>query len=308
MISNEGRKIPIIIDTDPGVDDSFCLAMGAAWPEVFDLKGVTTIGGNNTTAVTTRNALALLQLYHRTDVPVAAGADSYLEEPFGEPGAKFHGANGLAEQIIPEPERKPEPIAACDFIYETAKKCGGELVLVTVGPETNLALAFNKYPDLKTMIKKIVVMGGSLTRGNVTPYAEANIGHDVPAAAVVFTTGIPIDMVGLNVTLRSPVAAERLDEYAPECRAEVKEFMKALIRFRNGEAMHDAVAISTLLDDNTVEWQRGMVRIHTENDEFRGKTEFTPDPNGNMRVAVEPGLAVYEKLFCETANKFTEAQ
>ena len=92
------KRIPIIVDTDPGVDDFFCLAIAAAYDELFDLRAVTTIGGNNTTDVTTRNALDILKLFHREDVPVARGADSYLKEPFGEPVAKFHGENGIGKE------------------------------------------------------------------------------------------------------------------------------------------------------------------------------------------------------------------
>ncbi|MBO7697962.1 MAG: nucleoside hydrolase, partial [Erysipelotrichaceae bacterium] len=205
------KKIPIIIDTDPGVDDFFCMAIGCGFRDLFDLRAITTIGGNNLTYVTTANALDILKLFKREDVPVARGADSYLAEPFGEPVAKFHGANGLGDVVIDRSDRKPHPLPACDVIYEQAKQCNGELVLVTVGPETNLALAFNKYPDLKHMIKKIVVMGGTLTSGNISPYAEANIGHDAKAARIVFETGIPVDMIGLNVTRKAPLRKNIFD-------------------------------------------------------------------------------------------------
>jgi len=94
------KTIPIIIDTDPGVDDFFCIGIGCAFRELFDLRAITTIGGNNSTDVTTRNALDILKLFRRQDVPVAKGADSFLYEPFGEPVVRFHGTNGLGGQTV----------------------------------------------------------------------------------------------------------------------------------------------------------------------------------------------------------------
>ncbi|MDO4494000.1 MAG: nucleoside hydrolase [Clostridia bacterium] len=303
------HRIPVLIDTDPGVDDAFCLGFGAAYADELDLKGVTAMGGNNYTSVTTRNALALLQFYHRTDVPVAPGATAYLTEEFGTPVAKFHGANGLGNQEIPDPVRKPEPMEGCDFIYKVAKECGGKLVIVTVCPETNLAKAFRKYPDLPGMIEKIVVMGGSTTTGNITPYAEANIRHDVPAADVVFNAGVPIDMIGLNLTRQCVVPDTRLRELATECRPELLDFLCALIRFRNGETMHDAVAIATLIDETVTTWERGTVKINTDPaDERYGETVFTPDPNGTVRVGMQADYAKYEAMFAGMANRMNAAR
>ena len=174
------ERIPIVIDTDPGIDDFFCLALACAYSDRLDLRAVTTMGGNNHTDVTTQNALNILSLF-RTDVPVARGADRYLEAEFGAPAAKCHGVNGVGNLVLPQSDRTPDDLPAWDKLYEIAKAAQGELVLVTVAPLTNIALALQKHPDLPHWIKKIVMMGGSIGRGNITPYVEANAGHD-PAA------------------------------------------------------------------------------------------------------------------------------
>lgn len=198
------ERIPIVIDTDPGIDDFFCLALACAYSDRLDLRAVTTMGGNNHTDVTTQNALNILSLF-RTDVPVARGADRYLEAEFGAPAAKCHGSNGVGDLILPQSDRTPDALPAWDKLYEIAKAAQGELVLVTVAPLTNIALALQKHPDLPHWIKKIVMMGGSIGRGNITPYVEANAGHDPAATKLVFESGIPIDMVGLSITLGCPI-------------------------------------------------------------------------------------------------------
>lgn len=250
------ERIPIVIDTDPGIDDFFCLALACAYSDRLDLRAVTTMGGNNHTDVTTQNALNILSLF-RTDVPVARGADRYLEAEFGAPAAKCHGSNGVGDLILPQSDRTPDDLPAWDELYEIAKAAQGELVLVTVAPLTNIALALQKHPDLPHWIKKIVMMGGSIGRGNITPYVEANAGHDPAATKLVFESGIPIDMVGLSITLGCPIRPDVFERYIPAQRGGFREIMEALIRFRSGEAMHDAVAISTLLDDRLMTWQTG---------------------------------------------------
>ena len=182
---------------------TFCLALACAYSDRLDLRAVTTMGGNNHTDVTTQNALNILSLF-RTDVPVARGADRYLEAEFGAPAAKCHGSNGVGNLVLPQSCRTPDALPAWDKLYEIAKAAQGELVLVTVAPLTNIALALQKHPDLPHWIKKIVMMGGSIGRGNITPYVEANAGHDPAATKLVFESGIPIDMVGLSITLGCP--------------------------------------------------------------------------------------------------------
>ena len=301
------KRIPIIIDTDPGVDDFFCIAIGCAFSELFNLRAITTIGGNNLTDVTTRNALDILKLLHREDVPVARGADSYLTRDFDEPVARFHGANGLGNVEIPHSDRLIDPLPAWDKIYEQAKLFPGKLIIVTVGPETNLALAFNRYPDLKKLIAKIVVMGGSLDKGNVTEYGEANIWHDAEAAKIVFASGVPIDMVGLNVTRTAPLKQSIFEGINDPVREDVKDVIRKLIDFRNGEAMHDAIAISSLVSDDVMIWKDAYTYVVDGDVYNRGQTVAAYDAEKkNSRVAVGIHLDAYYQIMKDMISSYSE--
>ena len=289
------KKIPIIIDTDPGIDDFFCLALGLSYDNVFDLKAVTTMGGNNYTEVTTANAIDIVSLFKK-EVPVAMGAKSYLKEEFEEPVWQHHGHNGLADADIPHCEKSADPLPAWDKIAEVAKDYPGELVLVTVAPLTNIALAIEKHPELKQEIKKIVMMGGSTEAGNITPYAEANIGHDAWAADIVFSSGIPIDMVGLNVTLKCPLPREIFDPISKDLDPLIRQTMQTMIDFRKGEPMHDAVAIASLIDEDVLEFLPADVTVETENEERRGQTVAKENSGASTRVAVKADLPRYYKV------------
>lgn len=279
------NRIPLVIDTDPGVDDFFCLALACTYDDVFDLKGVCSMGGNHYTDVTTQNALNILSLFRRDDVPVARGADRYLTEPFKEPAAKFHGENGLGNVTIPMSGRRADPLPAWEKLYEIAKACAGGLVLVTVAPLTNVAMALQRHPDLPRYLKKIVTMGGSTTVGNISPYAEANVGHDAPAAKIVFESGVPLDMVGLNVTKTCPIRPDVFTRCSPAPDGPIETVMQQLIAFRNGEAMHDAIAISTLIDEQMAVWDRGSIQVITDDPVHMGQTVLHPSQNGICRAA-----------------------
>ena len=300
------NKIPLLIDTDPGVDDFFCIALACAFPELFDIKAICTIGGNNATDVTTRNALDILKLLRREDIPVARGADRFLKEEFGEPVEQFHGRNGLGNVEIPSSDRPIDPLPAWEKIYQAAKEADGELIVVTVGPETNLALAFQKHPDLSSLLKKIVVMGGTTTNGNVTAYAEANIWHDAPAARIVFASGVPIDMIGLNVTRQVPLKQEIFNGISA-VRSDVKEVMSKLIAFRNQEAMHDSIAFASLLKDDIFTWQKAHTYVIDDFGEYHGQTVVETDGEPlNSRVAIGIDTQTYYQVMQEMISRYTE--
>ena len=290
------KRIPIVIDTDPGVDDFFCLALGCVYDDVFDLRAVCSMGGNHYTDVTTQNALDILALFNKENIPVARGADRYLTEEFDEPVVQFHGKNGLGNIILPKSNQTPDSLAAWDKLYEEAVRAEGELVLVTVAPVTNVAMALEKYPDLPKYLKKIVMMGGSIGKGNITPYAEANVGHDAEAAEKVFTCGVPVDMIGLNVTKICPIVPETFTKYGSKMNQNIRDIFEGLIRFRNGEAMHDAIAIATLLDEGFMQWQKGTVHVELIDEIHKGQTVLHPDSNGIHRVAVEVDTERYNAV------------
>ena len=243
---------------------------------------------------------------------VAAGADRFLTEEFGEPVVSAHGHNGVGEAVLPESDKKPHELKAWDFIYKTAVECKGELVLVTVGPVTNIALAFMKYPDLPGMIKKITCMGGSALEGNMSAYGEANIGHDALAAKIVFNSGVPIDMIGLNVTLICNVGRDIFDKMAVSTRPDVKAVMQQLIDFRHGEPMHDAVAIATLVDDSWVEWKETKLDVEAHSEKAKGWTMMAatriPKDERIHRIAWSRNIDGYYAIFEKMANYYTEEQ
>lgn len=294
------KPLPIIIDTDPGVDDFFCLAFGCVFRDYFDLKLVTSEGGNNATEVTTENALRILSLFGRDDVPVARGSDQFLTAPFGPPVARFHGENGLGDIQLPATAARPLSLRAWDALYATAKNSPEPIVLVTVGPLTNPAIALSVYPDLKNYIRKIVMMGGTTDRGNIGPYTEANMGHDALASRIVFQSGIPIDMIGLNVTRESLIPLSEFDAMqAPENPA-IHSAMRALIAFRKGEALHDPVAIATLLDESIMTWRDAYTEIEFSDVETNGMCHIHYDAAViNSRIAVRLHQQAYQKYFME---------
>lgn len=299
-------QIPIIIDTDPGVDDFFCIALGCAFSDVFNLRAITTIGGNNSTDVTTQNALDILKLFRRSEVPVARGAGRYLCQEFGIPVIKFHGINGLGNAYIDHSDARIDHYKAWDKIYREAVMYDGELVVVAVGPETNLAMAFSKYSQLPSMLKKIVIMGGTLTTGNVSEYAEANIYHDAEAAKIVFESGVPIDMIGLNVTRQAPLTKAILDDIT-DCDPKIKDVMLELIRFRHEEAMHDAIAISSMISDDIITFKDAYTHIIDGNVEKRGMSVAEYDKVPNSRVAVDINVEEYYRIMREMLRRFNFA-
>ena len=299
-------QIPIIIDTDPGVDDFFCIALGCAFSDVFNLRAITTIGGNNSTDVTTQNALDILKLFRRSEVPVARGAGRYLCQEFGVPVIKFHGINGLGNAYIDHSDARIDHYKAWDKIYREAVMYDGELVVVAVGPETNLAMAFSKYPQLPSMLKKIVIMGGTLTTGNISEYAEANIYHDAEAAKIVFESGVPIDMIGLNVTRQAPLTKAILDDIT-DCDPKIKDVMLELIRFRHEEAMHDAIAISSMISDDIITFKDAYTHIIDGNVEKRGMSVAEYDKVPNSRVAVDINVEEYYRIMREMLRRFNFA-
>ncbi len=297
--------IPLILDTDPGVDDFFCFAMVCAFREVFDLKAVTAMGGNNTTSVTSKNAQRILNLFH-CKVPVSYGADSYLTEPFGEPVVSAHGHNGLGEAEIPDPGLPLDPLRAWDKIHEEAEENEG-LQLLTVAPLTNVAMALIRYPDLKRKIFGITMMGGSQLVGNVTPYGEANVTHDVFAAEKVFESGIPITMIGLDITSRCVISLDEFEEMSEGLNPKVRSIMRQLIAFRHGEAMHDAVAAAAMADPGFLKFRNAKARIEMASTLSYGRVwlEDTEEETG-FRYAYEVDVPAYRKIFAKMISSLEE--
>ena len=201
------QPIKIIIDTDPGVDDAVAIFMALAAPEV-EVVGLTTVGGNVPLARTTRNALALLQAAGRSDIPVARGASQPLRGKFTY-APQFHGPGGLSFRL-PEPVVGTVEEGAVQLLSDKLTGQPGEVVMVALGPLTNLARLLWESPTALEQAKNIVVMGGAVnTPGNVTPKAEFNIYSDPAAAEIAFSSGLPVTVVDLAACRQVDISREQ---------------------------------------------------------------------------------------------------
>jgi pyrimidine-specific ribonucleoside hydrolase len=268
----------IIIDCDPGHDDAIALLLALGSPEV-NLLGVTTVSGNQTLEKTTANAIRVLDHVGRTEIPVAAGADGPLVRE-RHVAAEVHGETGLDGPDLPPPSRSPEAAHAIDWIAMTLLAATGPVTLVPTGPLTNIALFLARYPELASRVERIVLMGGAFGEGNVTPGAEFNIWADPEAAHRVFTSGIDLTMVGLDVThqaLLRPADVDRLraSGKAGTLVADLFEFYVGFHRSRygwDGAPVHDAVAMAHVIDAGLLSTEYLAVVVDVGPEPSRGRT------------------------------------
>src|SRR6266540_4585516 len=247
--------ISILLDCDPGHDDAIALLLALASPEL-ELLGVTTVAGNQTLEKTTANAIRVLEFAGRPEIPVAAGADRPLvREPVV--AANVHGETGLDGPDLPPPQASPVEQHAVDFLAEKIREHDGAVTLVPTGPLTNVALLLALHPDARP--ERIVLMGGAIAEGNVTPAAEFNIWADPEAAARVFASGIDVTMVGLDVTHKALFSTAHIGRLAGRAGEMVTELLRFYDRFHrevygfDGSPIHDAVAVAQVMRPNLVE-------------------------------------------------------
>ena len=198
----------IIMDTDPGIDDAAALTMAINDPSI-DLKLVTAVAGNVTVDKTTANALKIIHFFGK-DIPVAAGAEQPLIKPF-EDAARIHGESGMPGYDFGNDYGQPIKKTAVEALHD-AIMAEDEVTLVPTGSYTNIALLFSEYPEVKSHIKRIVAMGGSMSGGNMTSVAEFNVFTDPDAARIMYNSGIPIVMVGLDVTLKALLTKDTIEK------------------------------------------------------------------------------------------------
>jgi inosine-uridine nucleoside N-ribohydrolase len=290
---------PVLIDCDPGHDDAIALLLALASPEV-QLLGVTTVSGNQTLDKTTANAIRVLEFVGRGDVPVAAGADRPLvRERFV--AAHVHGDSGLDGPALPPPEKAPEPDHAVDFLAARILGSSEPVTVVPVGPLTNVGLLLARYPEVARNMREVVVMGGAIAEGNVTPAAEFNIWADPEAAWRVFRSGLDLTMVGLDVThkaLLGPAHGELLRDAgrAGTLVAELLDFFNVYHRKTygfDGSPIHDAVAVAQVVRPGIVETLECNVEIETESELCRGRTVVDlwrrtgREPNARVGVDID---------------------
>lgn len=294
-----------IIDTDPGIDDALAIFMALASPEL-EVVGLTTVFGNVDVELATGNALRLLEIAGRGDVPVAVGAAAPIASAFRGPIPHIHGTDGQGDTHLPPASGEACGQTATELLIE-ASRDDGELSLLALGPLTNLALALEQDPGLADRLREVVVMGGNaLVPGNATPAAEANVWNDAEAADFVFGRIEALTMVGLDVTHEVSWDGARLAELGRSAKATarhlaaVSAFYHAFFQQNHGFdgiLLHDPTAVAYLLDPTLFTTRRWPVRVEAEG-LSRGKTwpasgptDRVPEPwSGRPRIAVCTGV------------------
>ncbi|AEE27866.1 unnamed protein product [Arabidopsis thaliana] len=268
-----GDRKKIIIDTDPGIDDAMAIFVALNSPEV-DVIGLTTIFGNVYTTLATRNALHLLEVAGRTDIPVAEGTHkTFLNDTKLRIADFVHGKDGLGNQNFPPPKGKPIEKSGPEFLVEQAKLCPGEITVVALGPLTNLALAVQLDPEFSKNVGQIVLLGGAFAvNGNVNPASEANIFGDPEAADIVFTCGADIIAVGINVTHQVIMTADDKDKLASSKGKLAQYLCKILDVYYDyhltayeikGVYLHDPATILAAFLPSLFTYTEGVARVQT---------------------------------------------
>jgi inosine-uridine nucleoside N-ribohydrolase len=270
----------LIIDTDPGIDDTMAIFYALSSPEL-DVVGVTTVFGNAFAHTCTENALRLLEIADRTDIPVAAGAERPLAMPF-HGGADFvHGVDGQGNTHLPPPKSKPVNKHAVQFLVDEIEEAPNEITIVALAPLTNIAMALLLQPEIAQNIHEIILMGGNaFVPGLATPTAEPNIWNDPEAADIVFGAACPITMIGLDVTEKIYMSPEQLDRIGtftnPQSQhlARILRFYRTFYRERHGDDgihVHDSTTITYLLNPSIFKTVHYPIRVETTGI-GRGKT------------------------------------
>lgn len=288
----------LIIDTDPGIDDSRAIQF-AFGCEKFDILGLTTVYGNVDIALSTRNALRLLHLLDKKDVPVAKGAAHPLNSKFSGGVPFIHGDDGQGNTWAAEAPLNAIELTADEFIIKKVNESPGEVTLAALGPLTNLALALKKDPGIQHKVKEVVFMGGNaFCAGNASPAAEANILSDPDAADQVLGAIWPVTMVGLDVTHKTVLSRETFDEIAknesPINVHVTKAYLFYLDFFQRvnqmkGTYVHDSSVFAFLINRSLYKTAKHPIRVETSDGISKGKTwPATVDTNNKERGTLQP--------------------
>ena len=298
-MSGNGALTPIMLDCDPGHDDAVAILLALGSPGVR-LLGITTCFGNCSVEDATRNAQRVLALVGREDVPVARGAAGPMRGEVAL-GNYVHGVSGLDGPVLPEPTATPVAETATEMLERCLVEAAEPVTVVVTGPMTNLGVLLSAKPGLIEHIREIIFMGGSTERGNHTPTAEFNTFADPEALDVVLRAGVPVRMVGLNLThqaLATPEVVERMSgmphEVGRTCAAWMGFFGDSYERIWEFAAppVHDPCTIAALLDPEVIRWRECFVAVELDGTWTRGTTVVDlfgrlPDQAPNASVAME---------------------
>jgi purine nucleosidase len=286
----------VILDVDTGIDDALAIAYGLHSSEI-EILGFTTCFGNVSVEEVARNTLFIVEKLGKS-VPVFIGANKPLTRAVKENYAKHvHGEDGLGNTLAKGPTGNSETESAVDFMISQVKKHPQEITIISVGPLTNLALVVNKAPEIASLVKEVVIMGGAVyVPGNVTPYGEANIMADPEAADQVFSSGLPITLVGLDVTLKTLLPDTILTTWR-ELGTEVAEFFAEITEFYMGVyksfypgiggcALHDPLAVGVAINPNIVKTETLNVKVVLEGEET-GRTIGNYEGEHTIKVCTQ---------------------
>ncbi|SUQ58238.1 Pyrimidine-specific ribonucleoside hydrolase rihA [Raoultella terrigena] len=272
--------LPIILDCDPGHDDAIAIVLALASPEL-DVKAITSSAGNQTPEKTLRNVLRMLTLLQRQDIPVAGGARKPLMRELII-ADNVHGESGLDGPALPEPDFAPQNCTAVELMAKTLRESPQPVTIVATGPQTNVALLLNGHPELHDKIARIVMMGGAMVLGNWQPAAEFNIYVDPEAAEIVFQSGIPVVMAGLDVTHRAQIHdmdIERFRQVGNTVATIVAELLDFFMEYHKdakwgftGAPLHDPCTIAWLLKPELFTCVERWVGVETQGKYTQGMT------------------------------------
>jgi len=298
-----GTPKKIILDTDPGTDDAMALMLALNSPEL-DVRAVTVVPGNVTASQGLENALRMVSLANRCDIPVAAGARHPLFQRLIT--AEFwHGKNGLANIELSSSKCEVDPRFGPDVIIQLIHASPHEITLVPVGPLTNIALAVEKDPSIVPLVKEVILMGGGISGGNVNAAAEANIFNDPEAAEIVFQAGWPLTMVGLDVGDKTLLTKKYVDRLA-STHGPINDFIHGIAQYLidlsakfglPGSPMYDPLAVGVTIDSTLVESPEMHVDIETCGEFARGETV------ANRHGYVERHLLVGDRFVIEGLDR-----
>lgn len=293
---------PIILDMDPGIDDAVALSI-ALTNSAIDIKLLTSVAGNVSVDKTTTNLLKLTTFFKQPQLPVARGAAAPLKKAFAD-ASYIHGASGMPGYEFPEITAKPLTTDAVSAMAKVLSEAPEPMTIVATGSYTNIALLIQTHPDLLKKIKEFVLMGGSLSGGNVSSVAEFNVFTDPDAASIVFKSGVPIVMIGLDVTLKALLSLETIDAVADlgEAGNMLHKLMTAYGDSEpGGKPMHDVNTICYLLKPEFYTTKDYWIDIITDGPAAGATIADTQNrwSNGktNTKVAINIDANAFEKWF-----------
>lgn len=314
-------SIPIIVDCDPGIDDTIALLTAFVSPEL-EILGITPVCGNQPLERTVRNALQVCELGERTDIPVFAGC---FRPMFRDPiHGQFHGKTGLGNTVLPEPVKTVEKKSAVDFLIDTltaAAELNKRVTICCLGPMTNLAVALRMNAQIAEGIERIVMMGGAYREpGNRTMTAEFNVLADPHAAHVVFSSGIPIVALALDATHRVMLKPEHVEQFSA-VSGRISQTLAELMAFwdRNdvrrygsrGGPLHDPLVIAYILAPQLFQTERARVFVEHESElcmgqtiaDWYGKNGLEPNADIVTKVDAEGVIAFFLDRLSRYAEK-----